>query len=846
MSQQIHYRMKVLDGTLFSNTTTVLTPAAGAPHSDAFQVTTLPNLSGWKPYMRVPKGERGSFDLKKAGSTVGNYSVELLDKRTGDTNVNRWVSAFIGNANAMLSIVGRKVYIEESLDNGATWSPFFVGRINDVDMDNPVLIRFSLGDSVELMKQKVFTSRPRTDYVVFKSLLPLGLVKDLTTVSGSDTSKIPAVTGLRIANVSAGTDSRLITLSNEALNDVTNFWPFDPEVKSSDINIPTRGTNGSYSVPSLRCQVQVAGAFYHYAVDFMTRPYNWINTKEAYTPIEKIRLVELPTTDSDYSPLTAIDGNLPAIKRLIVYRLLSDDGAKLNTMWLSANPYTVAADILEGKYFESSSLSLGITYSSSSLVALQASQPLPPAIFRVDEPMEAVKFIEDCICKPYNLGYTIEPVEEGGIAKSQLRFFSTRQPQSGSLSSLVTINGTDVIADSAKNWSSNPPIGGVDFTYYMESSAGLSRTSKNLTISPDIESVVETTYTTILLPSAVDAVDASYKRDTIDMNGVRGVLKNVLNANNVGQVNQTSAYNVTRAAANRLATEYFNRRKSGIPTVRLSTVRNTKTNAIKVGDFVLVEVEVLPNQATRSRGGTRVMQVLQKTPNGLENEFELIDSGLNAVMATPTLGTVTSPSENSVSFSVTTSEKAMVEIEVAVVPAGGSVPAAGSLSWMLLERLLVNATTVTHRIDGLPEGQRIFVRIRATSPDNTLIKLPSPWVTSSGLDLNNLGTPTTVTVTNITSRSAKVTWVNTETDYPIEIWLASPAGTPDTQITALPAGSTSFVLRGLDKNSSTSHRVGVRYVDGLLGFGPFATADFTATGDAPTLDAPAAILIYNK
>lgn len=846
MPQQIHYRMTVYDGTLFSDTTTVLTPAASAPHTDPFKVTTLPNLSGWKPYMRVPKGERGAFDLKTAGSTVGTYTVELLDKRTADGNINRFISAFIGNTNAMLSIVGRKVYIEESLDNGSSWSPFFVGRINDVNMSNPLVVSFKIGDSVELLKQKLFTSRPRTDYVVFKSLLPLGLIKDLTTVSGSETSKIPAVAGLRIESIPTGTDSRIIKLSSEALNDTANFWPFDPEVKSSDINIPTRGTNGSYSVPPLRCMVQVGSSFYHYAVDYMTRPYNWVNTKEAYTPIEKVRVLELPTTDSDYAPLTAIDGNLVAIKRLWIYRLISDDASKLNTFWLSANPYTIAKDVLEGKFFVSTSLSIGVAYDSSSLTSLQSSQPLPDAIFRINETVEAAKFIEDYICKPYNLGYTIEPIDNSGVPKSRLRFFSTRQPQSGSLGGLVTINGTDVVAESAKEWSSNPPIGGVDFTFYMESSAGLSRSTKNLTISPDIESVVETSYTTIFLPSAVDSVDASYKRDTINMNGVRGILKNPLNPNNVGAVNQTSAYNVSRANANRLATEYYNRRKSGIPTVRLSTVRNSKTNGILVGDFVFVEVEVLPNQATHTRGGTRVMQVLQKTPNGLMNDFELIDSGINAVMATPSLGSVTSPDISQVSFSITTTEKATVEIEAAIVPAGGSAPAASSVNWMLVERLPVNTTTVTHTINALPEGRRIYVRIRATSPDNALFKLASPWVTSSGLDLSNLGTPSTVTVTNTTTRSAKVNWTNTESEYPIEVWLASPAGTPDTQISSLPAGSTSYTLRGLDKNSSTSHRVGIRYVDGVLGYGPFGTADFTATGAAPVLDAPAAILIYNK
>ena len=122
MSTPVQYRMTVFNGTLYSNTTTVLTPAAGASHTDALQVTTLPKLAGWKPYLRPPRGERGAFDLKSAGSSVGTYQIDLLDKRTDTGNLNRWVSAFIGDANSYLSLVGRKVYIEESLDNGTAWT----------------------------------------------------------------------------------------------------------------------------------------------------------------------------------------------------------------------------------------------------------------------------------------------------------------------------------------------------------------------------------------------------------------------------------------------------------------------------------------------------------------------------------------------------------------------------------------------------------------------------------------------------------------------------------------------------------------------------------------------------
>lgn len=845
MSQQIHYRLQVIDGTLFSDSTTVLTPASGSSHTNPFKVTTLPSLSGWLPYMRIPKGERGAFDLKNAGSSVGTYKVEILDKRTGDGNSNRWVSAFIGTSSGLLSLVGRKAFIEETVNGGTTWEPFFVGRINTVDLSNPLVISLTIADSLELLKQKLFTTRPRVDYAVFKSLLPLGLIGDLS--NGDDTAKIAQVTGLRIGTVGGGGNGRLITLSTEALNSADNFWPFEStEDFAAAPNVPIRGTNGSYSVPPLRSMIQVGSSFYHYQIEYMARPYNWRNTKEAYTPIEKIQLRALSTNDPDYSPLTAIDGNLVAIKRLWVYRLIADDGQKINTMWIQGSPYTIAHDMLQGKFFPSSSLSVSIAVDSGSLVSLASSQPLPRAVFRVDAAVDAASFLEDNILKPYNLGYTIEPVVSSGVATSQVRFFSTRQPTSSSLSSLVTLDGTDVIADSAKEWSSNAPIGGVDATFYMENLAGITKTTRNVSISPDIEAVRETAYTIVLIPSSIDSVDASYKREVIDMNGVRGVDRNTLALGGNASLENTTAYGVISAQARRFATEYFNRRKSGIPSVRLSTLRSTKTSGIRVGDFIAVEVEQLPNQAIHARGGSRICQVLQKVPNGLRVDFELIDSGVNATMLTPTLGTVTSPSVNTIEFDVTTAEKAVIEVEAAFVVSGGSVPSASSLSWLLIERTLVDSTTDTITIASVPEGRRAFVRIRSTAPDTSALKLSSPWVTSSGIDVANLAAPTSVSVGSITSRAATVSWVNTESDYPLEVWLASPTGTPDTQVTALPAGSSSYRLRGLDRNPSPNHRVGVRYVDAVAGFSGFATSDFVASGDAEVLDAPAALIQFNR
>ncbi|MFM7851623.1 MAG: hypothetical protein ACKO96_06800, partial [Flammeovirgaceae bacterium] len=65
-------------------------------------------MAGYAPYMRLPRGQNGEFDIKTGRSSVGAYSVEILDARTATSNATRWVSAFIGDANGQLNVVGKK------------------------------------------------------------------------------------------------------------------------------------------------------------------------------------------------------------------------------------------------------------------------------------------------------------------------------------------------------------------------------------------------------------------------------------------------------------------------------------------------------------------------------------------------------------------------------------------------------------------------------------------------------------------------------------------------------------------------------------------------------------------
>src|SRR6266404_5825881 len=79
---------------------TILTPPGGAVHADPFKITTLNNLAGWKPYLGFPQGRTGRMDMLDRVTDVGTMSFDLFDVALAAGVVaNRWVSAFLGDAN---------------------------------------------------------------------------------------------------------------------------------------------------------------------------------------------------------------------------------------------------------------------------------------------------------------------------------------------------------------------------------------------------------------------------------------------------------------------------------------------------------------------------------------------------------------------------------------------------------------------------------------------------------------------------------------------------------------------------------------------------------------------------
>ena len=877
---QIGYRLTVFSGSLFYTGSDALYPVSGAAHNEAFKITTMPSgsVAGYAPYMRIPQGNRGETDLSKGSATVGTYSVEILDARTGAGNESRWVTAFIGDANADLTIVGKKAVIEETLDNGTTWSPFFVGRINTIDLRSNLTFTIELGDAMELLKEKIFTSEPNVSYATFRSQLPVGYIKDITVLDGRST--IPGTPGLQVNTVVATAprklpgdileiydlDYRVLTFKNSELNRLDNIWDYSDTTKTGDWRYGANSTGLEYSVANSSEQYQYRvlvynnGNYYRYGLLSVTAPANAnkANTKQS---IEQIQIAALPSADRYYSAITSVSaGDKPLIW---VYKLMAgadekignfaqgNDDDKLTSLLLNQTPYNVLRDVLRGNYFTddyvtvtdpiyylptTTRINKAIAFDESAIAAVETAFTSSKVLFRMEEPMSALDFIEKHICQPFSLAYTFVPQLFSGSIQSVFKLFSTNVPLS--IAGAVTLDNTN-ITTVTPGWGSGEPIAGVRGKYYIENVAPIVKKDNNAVI-PD---VVTLPYT-IIVTSPTALSDPTYKQVTVDFNAVRGVNYDTGSFRSLGLMELVPATIWGASLATKLATNIFNRYKSGNSEITVDCIRDATTNAIEVGDFVLVSSDVLPNPSLHERGGTRIFQVTNKNISGIKIKFTLFDTAVNTTCNTPSFGAFAATIPNRVSSSITTTDNVNVQLEYAVVTAGGAQPSVNSSAWLYNATYPISASTLPISINYLPEGRSIYLRARSATPDRATIKLPSAYVYSSAYSMSGIFPPTNVVVSAVTTRGATVTWANPNVFYFSEILLASPSGVPTSSIIQLPPSSSYYSMVGLNLNTSASHTVGVRYIDGYGGFSTMASASFTASGSAATLDAPAALLFY--
>lgn len=177
------YRLRVFaHRSVDSTETTVLTPIAGAAHSNGFRLTTI-NFGDatYKLYLGLPEGRRGRIDPLSKKTDVGEITIGVLDVRAGGVtdNLTRWMTAFLGDVGDQHQMGGCKVRIEESTNGGGAWTDFFIGRIASLTLRGKLWYDLVIRDSSEQLKGDIFVGKPHPSatYAQLFSQLPVGMIK---------------------------------------------------------------------------------------------------------------------------------------------------------------------------------------------------------------------------------------------------------------------------------------------------------------------------------------------------------------------------------------------------------------------------------------------------------------------------------------------------------------------------------------------------------------------------------------------------------------------------------------------------------------------------------------------
>lgn len=874
------YRVTVYAASRNDATSTILTPIGGSVHSDDFKVTTLPALAGWQPYLLDVEGRHSSIDPLDKKVQTGQMVVRLMDPKRG-TNLQRWASAYMGNAAGVNPLLGCKLYIEESLDGGATWAAFWVGRIEQIELQGKLVIRLTCRDFADELEEPCFVGRPEgsISYAVEPLLCPLGLsapyggvpaARPMTGVISSETFNgyrriaLSAADVERVDNlITAGLTSNapwglsgivsnhgarlgfVVAVSNVRLR----FSCASPSISAKEVEVvailPVKTFSGGAKSRVSELAVREVDASDPFYQSFSA---GTIANGTALTAIT-IRAVSLPRTTPTrptgllFTPLTAPPPQ-------------SDPVGGAAPLYLgSVNPAQLFADLLDGKFGilnADGTVTKAFARTASTFSALTSPGSTTNALtlrnYRIDKQYTLREFFEEQICKVENLGYRLVPQHNGGNPISAVELFDMRLPTSTALGSIDTITDADLDPAGEITWNQNraDAMTVVAIKVYIEDYISTDELADVPEAVPFIATSLLKQYQMEIIPDkGLGRVELGVRFLSIDALGIRSV-----SGNASPDIIESNPW--LQAQANQVAEHY--RSVFGAGPLQLGFVarRTSNTSNKRPGDWVVLHVDAIIDPATRVRGGARLVQITSREEAGPRLKFTGIDAGPYASAAVCTVGSAPAtgtPSTNTATLGVTLnadSDPVVVQVNVTETSVG-TMPAHNAAGWTQAARLTSSGTAT---VQNLPSGKRIWFRARSEAAQNKKTKaLPSAWVvpgTTGYVDLTVLSAPTSVTVlpSPILSTSEIVaSWTNVEPALPIQAILTT--GGVDRILATLAKGTAMFTLNPYVV-SSTTYTFSVRYIDTLQGVGTKGTSSsFTTPGGfgGPTLSAPTLTLL---
>lgn len=838
-----------------------LVPVAGAVHSDPFRVSSKIGDTGWQPYLDPGsiRGRRGRINLRERRLDKGVITVRLTDKKVGASggNLERWWSALFGDVKG--KPYGQlKALMWESLDNGATWPPFWTGRLVRSQLEGKSRVVLTIDDELESLKMPIFTGppHPSVGYAAPHGLLPLGVISpaaygplrsSTAFVAIAETQELTGVGDVRI-------DTRLVRINRFDINrdDLLLRAGLSRAVNAKfrtagyTAGMAVAGTFVSDFTGTARARLtHVNGALSGQTGDYQVGLLGLNDKREDDEYVDEFSIQALDTSDSEYLALPA-DG-------VSVMGFIFDSAAPSGDAPLLINDVeavTLLADLCAGKfsalYNPPLALSTGSTFGdvrrsvpTHPSLATQAGTGRPPFRAPITKKDKLIDFIEKYLLFPNNWAAFLD-------AEGRLNLVDLNLP--ATTAGLPTITDADLVADQSIQWEHDPTsaMTSVLFTTYVDTLAG------DVLLPPRPTGGVRRAVPRPLRPGELGdtvvaseehlfgivdlgSVDFGDEDVEIDALGIRYVDDEELQ----GQLREHYLRGKLDAVANALRRPWA----YGEATATIACRRTATVSALWPGTLVLTSISALPDPATHKRGGTRVCRVLERSENGPSITLRLLDLAIPTVASVPTLAAPALETNNGytgVTVAITLNAAGQpVEVRYAVTATSvGTVPVDDSALWTTARqedgRKTLIRTSSTLTIRTAAPGKRIWIQGRSMPDDRTEPHLPSAWVNAASpgrVDTTALPAPSAASNSLVTSKSARVSWTNGSPNLPTEVWSLTP-GTfvPIQRIATLLPESIRHDVIGLVP--STEYCFGVCHVFARFR-SAFSTTTFTTASSGP-------------
>lgn len=812
------------------------TPGAG-PELAELEFWELEGPGDWKPYLaEAPPGRSGKIDRFNKKTDVGVRSFRVIDAAlTPGQNATRWLTAFTGDLKGKLRIGNLLARAWESTDGSVTFTPFWRGRVRQAPLVQPNVFELRVRELADDMEALAFVGRPHATVTQagLPTLLPLGSViaygsiaaaKPLTGSMFAVAAGIHGVVVLDAASVAR--DDNLVTAN--LLEAVAQ--PPLPQA-SSEIQIVWPTFTGTGRLRLKRLDTQATGTFkvgmVGHQLALRSTHYRCVSLWIAELPVGSVGYLALPPNGTNVEVIVDAEHYATKDTPIIVeglrwptfWRLLLE--GKFGYLW--ASPETVPPGRVYGDP------RVPVPYNAATFATLEADErfPLGRWIVRKREPRGAFIERENRI---HNLTYYRDAA--GVVHPVDCRLPTT-------LAGVPTISDADIVIPEGGDWPTwsydrSKAITRVDAARYTDLRQTIADLNASSEIYPRIAGggLEELRHPIQILDLGnSDIGDEPYALDATGFRSMPGELF----------AEQPRDVYLERRLID-LALEIARPHAVGEARAVLPCRRGGPGDALP-GALRLTTVATLVDPSTNKRGGTRVVQVLERTPREAMIELTVLDLGLSLVAGVPTLGVPAQEAGNTtagITVQVTlNADSHPVEVHYAVTPtAQGTAPVDGDKAWSSYPGGLVRASS-TIAIRQLPAGKRIWVRGRSFPDVQVDYKQPSVWAAAGApgrVDTATLAAPSAPAASLQTARSFRVSWTNGAADLGIELLAATPTSDPRVIVARLAPGSTLYDFPG-DTNllllPSTTYRVGVRHYaqDGAIS--AEVTVDVTTTAVEP-------------